>query len=108
MSKVWHTLQERGYIVVQKCTRQIRECFHKLVSNNNIKYILYFSSVSDLEAEFIKFKKTLSFRSIDPTAMLKNKAEVNVLCAENIPKAVSTLLDAYERMFKLTRVRRCF
>ncbi|KAI6200995.1 hypothetical protein M3Y96_00793900 [Aphelenchoides besseyi] len=59
MIRVWDVLQERARNVIQKCSRQIRECFH--------------DSVADLQKEFNRFKKILSFRSMEPTTMLKNK-----------------------------------
>ncbi|KAI6176566.1 Dynein heavy chain, cytoplasmic [Aphelenchoides bicaudatus] len=90
MAKVWEVLQERGHTIVQKCSRQIRECFH--------------DSVSELQKEFVRFKKILNFRSMDPTTMLKNKTEVNELSAQDIPKAVANLCDAYDRMHKLTQL----
>ncbi|KAI6187726.1 Dynein heavy chain, cytoplasmic [Aphelenchoides besseyi] len=93
MIRVWDVLQERARNVIQKCSRQIRECFH--------------DSVADLQKEFNRFKKILSFRSMEPTTMLKNKvrkqAEVNQLSAEDIPNAVANLVDAYDRMHKLTQ-----
>ncbi|CAD5220685.1 unnamed protein product [Bursaphelenchus xylophilus] len=90
MSKVWGVLEDRAHTVILKCSRQIRESFHE--------------SVASLQKEFNKFKKVLNFRSMDPTTMLKNKGEVMEITQFDLPRAVNALVEAYDRMHKLTQV----
>ncbi|CAD5214708.1 unnamed protein product [Bursaphelenchus okinawaensis] len=90
MAKVWSVLEDRAHTVIMKCSRQVRESFH--------------DSVSSLQKEFNKFKKVLSFRSMDPTTMLKNKAEVMEITQFDLPRAVNSLVEAYDRMHRLTQV----
>lgn len=82
---------ERGQELILECSRRLRESFH--------------SSLMQLHDELERFKKILSFRSMDPALMLANKAEVMKINEEDIPKAIKKLIQVYDRMDNLTQVK---
>ncbi|KAI6214684.1 Dynein heavy chain, cytoplasmic [Aphelenchoides besseyi] len=96
MIKVWDVLQERARNVIQK----VFSTNSRIDFNDRLFTVLLLI----YRKNSIVSKKVLSFRSMEPTTMLKNKAEVNQLSTEDIPKAVANLVDAYDRMHKLTQV----
>lgn len=57
-----------------------------------------------MQQEFHRFKRILSFRSMDSSQMLFNKDEVNSLCDKDIPEAINLLEKLYMKMHDLSQV----
>ncbi|KAE9555534.1 hypothetical protein FO519_001302 [Halicephalobus sp. NKZ332] len=86
---VWQQLKDRAQ-------KKILECFHRLRSDFHEKLL-------ELQQKFNQFKKILSFRSMESSLMLLNKASVIQICNEDIPEAVNNLNELYSKMEHLSQ-----
>uniref|UniRef100_A0A7E4UZB5 DHC_N2 domain-containing protein n=1 Tax=Panagrellus redivivus TaxID=6233 RepID=A0A7E4UZB5_PANRE len=90
MNNVWKTLRDRAQKNILDCSQKLRLAFHdKLIQ---------------LQQEFHRFKRILSFRSMESSQMLLNRAEVIQLCNDAIPKAVDNLSQLYSEMHELSQI----
>ncbi|KAK0408239.1 hypothetical protein QR680_003850 [Steinernema hermaphroditum] len=86
MSKVWDELQKRATDIVAECTERIVESIRR--------------NLREIYDDFFRFGKVVNFRSMDPIAMLSNRAQVVKLSKEYLPRAVAGLLHTIDKMFR--------
>uniref|UniRef100_A0A1I7YBS6 DHC_N2 domain-containing protein n=1 Tax=Steinernema glaseri TaxID=37863 RepID=A0A1I7YBS6_9BILA len=84
MAPVWDTLRERASRIIEECSERIA---------GHLK-----GKLRDIYEDFFRFGKIVNFRSMDPVAMLSNRAQVMKLSKEFLPKAVTGLLRAIDKM----------
>ena len=63
-----------------------------------------FSLLNKLLHDFRKYDRALQYRSIDPSMMLNNKAQVDLMLQNEIGDSVRQFVDVYDKVFEITQV----
>ncbi|TKR68540.1 hypothetical protein L596_024506 [Steinernema carpocapsae] len=90
MTKVWNVLRRRASEIIAESTERICDNFA--------------SKLREIHGDLEQFGRSINFRSMDPVAMLSNKAQVMKMTSDFLPKLIMNLLRAIDKMFLYSQV----
>ncbi|CAB3402829.1 unnamed protein product [Caenorhabditis bovis] len=105
LSKVANEISIRCFIIrIEKVWKEMERRIRSF--RNALKMAIrrkFTSTLNKLLQDFRKYDRALQYRSIDPSLMLNNKAQVDLMLQNEIWPSVNNFVQAYEKIFEITQ-----